>query len=167
MICTCKDVITCITKILFPFTTGLPYVELLPQRKYNAKNPDSSFNCMSFWNRTNVSLFRCLIHDSRKKKCSPGLLLWARESYSSWNRFRKIERVVFMWGRDSSPCTPEMRYLHVSPRGIYSFYLVLRYLCTCFISPWGQDRPYSDFLTKALCRISALQMFIERINIVF
>lgn len=72
MICTCKDVITCITKILFPFTTGLPYVELLPQRKYNAKNPDSSFNCMSFWNRTNVSLFRCLIHDSRKKNALLG-----------------------------------------------------------------------------------------------
>lgn len=60
-----KDMITCNTKILFPFTKGLQYVELLPQRKY-AKSPDWSLAMCHFGIGSTFLCFSFLIYASRK-----------------------------------------------------------------------------------------------------
>lgn len=58
--------ITWNTKILFPFMKVLPYVELLPQRKYNTKSPDLSLTMCHFGTGSTFLCFSFLIYASRK-----------------------------------------------------------------------------------------------------
>ena len=87
--------ITCNTKILFPFTKGLPYVELLPQRKYNTKSPDLSLTMCRFGTGSTFLCFSFLIYGSRKTSTLLGCCCEPRRVNSCEIALQRSKRLYF------------------------------------------------------------------------
>lgn len=159
-------------KTLFPFTKALPYVELLPQRKYNSKSPDSSFNYVTFGTWSTYLCFSFLACDSRKTSALLGLAVVSLRELIVL-KLNRLEGLYFC-EVVTAPSALIKCFIWTS-HGIYTFYFVFFFLVfTCFISSWGQGRSLilSVHLRHHvgfyfLCWILPLQIFVEWINIVF